>query len=69
MALKAAIAVATPVAVASLIGDTSLGLMMGLGAFTVLFAPMTAGAFRIRLTSAVALGLTAAAALGVATHP
>lgn len=69
VALKAAIAVAGPVAVTALLGDATIGLMMGLGAFTVLFGPMTAGAFRIRLNAVVAAGLTAAAALGVLTHP
>ncbi|MFD0866831.1 hypothetical protein ACFQ06_13560 [Tessaracoccus lubricantis] len=66
-AVRAAVAVAGPVLVATLVGDVSLGLMAGLGSFTVLFGANTAGRFRARLLPTVGLGLTLSAALGVAT--
>lgn len=69
VALKAAIAVAGPVFIAALLGETTLGLMTGLGAFTVLYGPQTAGRFRLRLMSAVALALVASTSIGVLTHP
>ena len=46
VALKAAIAVAGPVYVAALMGEVQTGLITGLGAFTVLYGPYTAGRSR-----------------------
>ena len=68
VALKAAIAVAGPVFVAAWWGDARAGLLTGLGAFTVLYGPYTAGRFRVRLMSLVAVALTLCAALGVLTY-
>lgn len=67
-AVRAAIAVAAPVLVASLLGDVRPGLMAGLGAFTVLFGANTAGRFRARLLPMMGLGFVLAASLGVLTH-
>ncbi|MGD7732555.1 FUSC family protein [Propionibacteriaceae bacterium G57] len=68
VAVKASIAVAGPLLVATLLGEPRYGLMTGLGAFAVLYGPYTAGRFRARLVASVAAGLTAATALGVLTH-
>lgn len=69
VALKAAIAVAGPVFVAAWVGDARAGLLTGLGAFTVLYGPYTAGRFRVRLMVLVAAALTLCTAVGVLTHP
>lgn len=67
-ALRAAVAVAGPVLVATLLGQPRLGLMTGLGAFTVLYGAGAAGRHRAILLPTVGLGLIAAASLGALTH-
>lgn len=68
VALKASIAVGGPVMAAALLGETRLGLMTGLGAFAILYAPYTAGRLRLKVVATVAAGLTLSAALGAVTH-
>ncbi|WP_068402719.1 FUSC family protein [Kribbia dieselivorans] len=71
IALKAALTMAIPLAIGILAGREGLGLIAGLGAFTVLYGPTTAGRFRLRLMLVVAVGLLGCLGLGVvaASYP
>lgn len=72
VALKAAVAMALPLLVTTLLGHPELGLMAGLGAFTVLYGAGAPGRFRIKLLSSMAGGFVVCAAAGVfaaAIHP
>jgi hypothetical protein len=65
LATQAAIGIAAPIAVMTLLGSASLGYIAASGAFTVLFAGSAAVVDRARILPFVALGLILCAALGV----
>lgn len=66
VATQAALGIAVPIAVMSLLGLAPLGYVAASGAFTVLFAGAAPTVDRVRLLPFVAAGLTLSAALGVA---
>ena len=67
VALKAALAIAIPLTVATAVGRQDWAMTCSLGAFTVLFGPTTAGRFRARLLAAAGTGFVACAWLGAIT--
>ena len=69
LALQAAIALATPVAVGSVLDRLNLGLLAATGAFTALYASGMSTRDRLRVLPLVALGLVLVAALGTALSP
>lgn len=69
LALQAAIALATPVAVGSVLDRPNLGLLAATGAFTALYAPSVSVRERLRILPFVAVGLVLVAALGTALAP
>ncbi|MDN3443289.1 FUSC family protein [Microbacterium sp. APC 3901] len=66
LATQAALGIAVPIAVMTMIGQPSLGYIAASGAFTVLFAGTAPVVDRARILPFVAAGLIASAALGVA---
>jgi hypothetical protein len=64
LGLQAAIGMAAPIAVMTLLGDPTLGYIAGSGAFTVLFAGAAPVVDRARVLPLVAAGLALSAALG-----
>ena len=66
LATQAALGIAVPIAVMTMIGQPSLGYIAASGAFTVLFAGTAPVVERARILPFVAAGLIASAALGVA---
>ncbi|MEE6281997.1 FUSC family protein [Georgenia sp. MJ170] len=66
VAVRAASAIGVPVIVMTLLGNQPYGLLMGTGAFTVLYGAGRARRTRLRLLSAVAASLVACCALGAA---
>ena len=66
LATQAALGIAVPIAVMTLLGEPSLGYIAASGAFTVLFAGTAPVIDRARILPFVAAGLVASAALGVA---
>ncbi|KQR39300.1 FUSC family protein [Microbacterium sp. Leaf159] len=66
LATQAALGIAVPIAVMTLIGEPSLGYIAASGAFTVLFAGTAPVIDRARILPFVAAGLVASATLGVA---
>lgn len=66
LATQAALGIAVPIAVMTLLGEPSLGYIAASGAFTVLFAGTAPVIDRARILPFVAAGLIASAALGVA---
>lgn len=66
LATQAALGIAVPIAVMTMIGQPSLGYVAASGAFTVLFAGTAPVIDRARILPFVAAGLIASAALGVA---
>lgn len=67
VALKAAVTIALPLAVALLAGRPDLGLICAPGSFTVLYGPTAPARFRLRLMGIAGLGFVAAASLGALT--
>lgn len=67
LATQAALGIAVPIAVMTLLGEASLGYVAASGAFTVLFAGSAAVVDRARVLPFVAAGLLASAALGALT--
>ena len=67
VALKAALAVAIPLAVATALGHQDWAMTCSLGALAVLYGPTTAGRFRARLLAAAGAGFVASAWLGAVT--
>ncbi|GGM40871.1 FUSC family protein [Microbacterium saperdae] len=65
LATQAALGIAAPIAVMTLLGMAPLGYIAASGAFTVLFAGSAAVVDRARILPFVALGLILCAALGV----
>lgn len=65
LATQAALGIAVPIAVMTLLGEPSLGYIAASGAFTVLFAGTAPAIDRARMLPFVALGLIISAALGV----
>lgn len=65
LATQAALGIAVPIAVMTLLGEPSLGYIAASGAFTVLFAGTAPVIDRARILPFVALGLIISAALGV----
>ncbi|NLG21723.1 MAG: FUSC family protein [Actinomycetales bacterium] len=65
VALRAALAIAIPLTIATLAGHQSWGLLCGTGTFTVLYGAGRPLRSRIRLLVLVAVGLIAGMALGV----
>lgn len=66
LATQAALGIAVPIAVMTLLGEPSLGYIAASGAFTVLFAGTAPVIDRARILPFVAAGLILSAALGVA---
>ncbi|MCM3781166.1 FUSC family protein [Microbacterium hydrocarbonoxydans] len=66
LATQAALGIAAPIAIMTLLGQPSLGYIAASGAFTVLFAGSAPTVDRARVLPFVATGLIASAALGVA---
>lgn len=66
LATQAALGIAVPIAVMTLLGEPSLGYVAASGAFTVLFAGTAPVIDRARILPFVAAGLIVSAALGVA---
>lgn len=66
LATQAALGIAVPIAVMTLLGEPSLGYIAASGAFTVLFAGTAPVIDRARILPFVAAGLIVSAALGVA---
>ncbi|WP_447912088.1 FUSC family protein [Microbacterium phyllosphaerae] len=66
LATQAALGIAVPIAVMTVLGQPSLGYIAASGAFTVLFAGTAPVIDRARILPFVALGLIVSAALGVA---
>lgn len=66
VATQAALGIAAPIAVMTLLGDAPLGYVAASGAFTVLFAGSAPAVDRVRVLPFIAAGLIAAAALGTA---
>lgn len=66
LATQAALGIAVPIAVMTLLGEPSLGYIAASGAFTVLFAGAAPARDRARILPFVAAGLIVSAALGVA---
>ncbi|MGJ0390865.1 FUSC family protein [Microbacterium sp. CGR1] len=66
LATQAALGIAVPIAVMTLLGQPSLGYIAASGAFTVLFAGTAPVIDRARILPFVAAGLIVSAALGVA---
>lgn len=66
LATQAALGIAVPIAVMTLLGEPSLGYIAASGAFTVLFAGTAPVVDRARILPFVAAGLIVSAALGVA---
>jgi len=66
LATQAALGIAAPIAVMTLLGQPSLGYIAASGAFTVLFAGRAAVVDRARILPLVAAGLLLSAALGAA---
>nr|WP_201468955.1 FUSC family protein [Microbacterium hydrocarbonoxydans] len=66
LATQAALGIAVPIAVMTMIGQPSLGYVAASGAFTVLFAGTAPVIDRARILPFVAVGLIISAALGVA---
>ena len=66
LATQAALGIAVPIAVMTLLGEPSLGYIAASGAFTVLFAGTAPVLDRARILPFVAAGLIVSAALGVA---
>lgn len=64
LATQAALGIATPIAVMTLLGNPALGYVAASGAFTVLYAGSAAVIDRARVLPFVALGLVLCAALG-----
>ncbi|HWK76369.1 FUSC family protein [Microbacterium sp.] len=64
LGLQAAIGMAVPIAVMTLLGDPTLGYVAGSGAFTVLFAGAAPVVDRARVLPIVAAALIVSAALG-----
>lgn len=64
LGLQAAIGIAVPIAVMTLLGQSTLGYIAGSGAFTVLFAGAAPVVERARVLPIIAAGLTLCAALG-----
>lgn len=64
LGLQAAIGIAAPIAVMTLLGHPTLGYIAGSGAFTVLFAGAAPAVERARVLPFIAAGLTLCAALG-----
>lgn len=69
LATQAALGIAVPIAVMTLLGQPSLGYIAASGAFTVLFAGTAPVLDRARILPFVAAGLIVSAALGVAVSP
>ncbi|UYO96483.1 FUSC family protein [Microbacterium sp. M28] len=67
--LQAAIGLATPIAVMTLLGQPALGFVAASGAFTVLFSSSSAVVERAEVLPFVAGGLVVSAALGVWAAP
>ncbi|WP_341956583.1 FUSC family protein [Microbacterium sp. LWH13-1.2] len=65
LATQAALGIAVPIAVMTLLGEPSLGYIAASGAFTVLFAGTAPVIDRARILPFVAAGLIVSAALGV----
>lgn len=65
LATQAALGIAVPIAVMTLLGEASLGYVAASGAFTVLFAGTAPVVDRARILPFVAAGLMLSAALGV----
>nr|WP_307376096.1 FUSC family protein [Microbacterium sp. W4I20] len=65
LATQAALGIAVPIAVMTLLGDASPGYIAASGAFTVLFAGSAPAVDRARVLPLVAAGLLLAAVLGV----
>lgn len=65
LATQAALGIAVPIAVMTVLGEPSLGYIAASGAFTVLFAGTAPAIDRARMLPFVALGLIISAALGV----
>lgn len=65
LATQAALGIAAPIAVMTLLGHAPLGYIAASGAFTVLFAGSAPAVDRARILPLVAAGLVAAATLGV----
>lgn len=66
LATQAALGIAVPIAVMTMLGQPSLGYVAASGAFTVLFAGTAPVVDRARILPFVAAGLIISAALGVA---
>lgn len=66
LATQAALGIAVPIAVMTMLGQPSLGYVAASGAFTVLFAGTAPVVDRARILPFVAVGLIISAALGVA---
>ncbi|WP_194762833.1 FUSC family protein [Microbacterium sp. UFMG61] len=66
LATQAALGIAVPIAVMTLLGEPSLGYIAASGAFTVLFAGTAPVIDRARILPFVAAGLIVSATLGVA---
>lgn len=69
LATQAALGIAVPIAVMTLLGEPSFGYIAASGAFTVLFAGTAPVVERARILPFVALGLVGSAALGIALSP
>lgn len=67
VAIKAAVTISLPLAVALLVGRPDLGLVCAPGAFTVLYGPSAPARFRLKLMGSAALGFVGAATLGALT--
>jgi hypothetical protein len=66
VATQAAVGIAVPIALMTMLGQAPLGYVAASGAFTVLFAGSSPAVDRVRLLPFIAAGLMAAGALGVA---
>ena len=66
MGVQAGLAMAIPVVVFTLLGDTGLGLQTSMGAFTALYCASLSRTDRIRVLPFVAAGFIASAAIGAA---
>ena len=66
MGVQAGLAMAIPVVVFTLLGDTGLGLQASMGAFTALYCASLSRTDRVRVLPFVAAGFVASAAVGAA---
>lgn len=69
VAVKAAVAVFVPLALGTVLGHQSWGLLGTMGSFAVLYGPTTPARFRLRLLTSAAVGFVVCAAIGALTSP